>query len=64
MEGVGVDKERLVVEGRDVEVVVGAVIFDTFGLGFRFPVANRYAFRRSISSFSPVKRKVCSTHHL
>ena len=54
--GEDADKERLVVVGRDVEVVVDEVIFDTFGLGFRFPVANRYAFRRSISSFSPVIR--------
>ena len=64
MEGEDADNERLVVERRDVEVVVDVVIFDIFGLGFRFPVANRYAFRRSISSFSPVIRNCCCTHQL
>ena len=41
---------------RDCEEAVGEPIFDIFGLGFLFPVAKRYAFRLSISSFSPVIR--------
>ena len=42
----------------DAGVEVEEFIFETLGLGFLFPVAVRYEFLRSISSFSPVIRSL------
>ena len=42
----------------DAEVEVEAFIFEAFGHGFLVPVAERYAFLRSISSFSLVLRNL------